>query len=128
MTVNDQYLFITTTWGCMVVVDKVNMAAVSCVHCHADESPNVRAVLPLVAQRTDNPAADSTSNVAVETSVRLPVIVTVGRGHRDPIIRHIPSRHDQRRDSTSRHAMYIQSWEARHWRHTALMHFIHDEA
>ena len=133
LNVCEDYVFAGTTWSCLVVIDKTSMLPVCCLNCHADESPYVKAVLPLMSLRSavetnsespgKSPSLTPQEHPLCSPTQRLPIIVTIGKGHKDVIGKHIP-RHELRWDSSPKNTTYMLSWEARHWKHTGQMTFL----
>ncbi|KAK3593623.1 hypothetical protein CHS0354_025515 [Potamilus streckersoni] len=87
LTVVDKHLYISTTWGCIIVADSQSLEPYSVFRCHGDEEFYVKAILPL------RPVIKMASSMewnmsSLSRAFTNDGIVTIGRGYVD-IIRYV---------------------------------------
>ncbi|KAL3877512.1 hypothetical protein ACJMK2_035210 [Sinanodonta woodiana] len=87
LTVVDKHLYISTTWGCIIVADSQSLEPYSVFRCHGDEEFYVKAILPL------RPVIKMASSMewsmsSLSQAFTNDGIVTIGRGYVD-IIRYV---------------------------------------
>ncbi len=104
MSVIYPYLYVGTSWGCLVVAEATTMRQLSVIRSHSDNSPYIKTLLPLVPQ-------SSTQEVGDEKEAGL---LTVGRGYRDLISQHIKMADNKKISQNA--SMYLLSWHSADWK------------
>ena len=129
MNIHHSHLYIATTWGCLVIVDKVSMETLNVLRCHGSTSPYICAILTLNLDFPLEPEDDaSSSSVKTDDSSLSPaeklsegqrssLIVTVGKGYRDLIRRNMYVKAGALSRETDRNEMYVVTWRAEGWEH-----------
>ena len=117
MVVSGDYLHVGTTGGRVFILDKLTMVAITNLHCHSDDAPYIRAILPLLQPQPTQQGGD----------LRLPDghdaftnsgVVTIGKGYREMFGR-ILSRHQLKVDKS---LTYMLCWMHEHWRENQDVH------
>ncbi|KAL4240953.1 hypothetical protein ACF0H5_001736 [Mactra antiquata] len=145
LAVIDSYLYVGTTWGCIIVANAYSMEPYSVFRCHGDEEFYCKAVLPLGAMKSGikQPHDDSQivhkdhrSSDSRDINGGHSGIVTIGRGYCD-VIKYVTESNKymlNRRDSfdewsdtpmsestsvqdTYRSHTHLLSWEPNNWEH-----------
>ncbi|KAL5018104.1 hypothetical protein ScPMuIL_003826 [Solemya velum] len=121
LTVADGYLYIGTTWGCIIVANAVSLTPYSVFRCHGEE--DFRVILPLFRGEM----------LEWEESTTVDGIVTIGRGYREVFKelttpkRNMPPKRtpsenddvfaeDNRQQDPYTDNTYILSWSASDWK------------
>ena len=109
LLVSGDDLYVGTTGGRVFILDKVAMTPITMLHCHGDDAPYIRAILPLPQPRpTDqDPHPGQKADVFANSGV-----VTIGKGYREMFGRFL-GRHQLKVDKSLTH---ILCWMHEHWR------------
>ena len=127
MNVHKDNLYIATTWGCLVVVDKVTMETLNVVRCHGNNLPYVCAILTLnfdfaseteddissSSARTDDSSLSPADKLSESQSSSL--ILTVGKGFRDLVTRTMYVKPSSVCKEANRNDMYMAAWRTDGW-------------
>ena len=115
MVVCGDYLHVGTTGGRVFILDKLTMASITTLHCHSDDAPYIRAILPLLQPtQQGGDSRPSTGNDAFTNAG----VVTIGKGYREMFGR-ILSRHQLKVDKS---LTYMLCWMHEHWRENQDVH------
>lgn len=133
-----QYLYASTTLGCIIVADAVTMTPKSVFRCHGNEEFYCKAILPvgptlqIKKQTSDNANDNNVSEKSKNSGV-----VTIGRGYEDVIKRVIrldsqvfdqnltngwppgnlnsSPTSEPAADSSDKSHTFVLSWDPKHW-------------
>ena len=88
MNVIDKYLYVSTTWGCVIVADAVSLKPYSAFRCHGNEDFYCKAILPLGTHHKPKELYSRSASTSDEPVSKCHGIVTIGRGYID-LINHV---------------------------------------
>ena len=88
MNVIDKYIYVSTTWGCVIVADAVSLKPYSAFRCHGNEDFYCKAILPLGSSGKPKVIYDRLSGCGDESSPECRGVVSIGRGYVD-LINHV---------------------------------------
>lgn len=108
LLVSGDDLYVGTTGGRVFVLDKVAMTPVTMLHCHGDDAPYIRAILPLPQPHPvdQDRVPGQEANIFTNSGV-----VTIGKGYREMCGRFL-GRHPLKVDKS---LTYILCWMHDHW-------------
>lgn len=119
MNIIDQFLYVGTTGGCLVVVSRDSMTPLTLCQPHGDGFPNILSILPLSFPREplslwgnagqSSGIADGSEFLVVPRS--RPMFVTVGRGYRD-VARAVMARYAAEK---MRDGVFVVVWAGDEW-------------
>ncbi len=75
------YLYVASTWGCIIVVDNTSMLPYATFRCHADVAPYIRTLLPLNEQ--EKKLQRQTEQVNDNHIDQSDGLVSIGMGYRN---------------------------------------------
>ena len=116
LTVLDKYLYIGTTWGCVIVANAMTLHHYTVFRCHSDQDFFIRTILPLYENADHSPDGSTVGGV-----------VTVGKGYVPLIQPNVKTEtvDDRESDFLTQHKSrtfsefdrntHILSWLAKHW-------------
>ncbi|XP_064627387.1 leucine-rich repeat serine/threonine-protein kinase 1-like [Lineus longissimus] len=81
MNVIDNELYVGTTWGCIIVIDKSTMHHITSFRCHEQDDIYVKAILPLTFE--DSSDLDPRFGAPTQDNQIAKNIITVGKGYRN---------------------------------------------
>jgi len=96
---NDE-LYIGTTWGCIIVVEKNSMRPITIFRPYEEDVRAIVALAPAEPRETEEPTT--------------PMIATIGRGYRDLLSRYLDSS-ALAQESANSTAMIALLWRAENW-------------
>ena len=114
MVISGEYLHVGTTGGRVFILDKLTMTPITTLHCHSDDAPYIRAILPLLQPQQGSDSCSSTGHDAFTNAG----VVTIGKGYREMFGR-ILSRHQLKVDKS---LTYMLCWMHEHWRENQDVH------
>ena len=85
MNVIDKYIYVSTTWGCVIVADAASLKPYSAFRCHGNEDFYCKAILPLRSLNKPKEIFSRLSSVRDDSASECRGIVTIGRGYIDLI-------------------------------------------
>ena len=88
MNVIDKYIYVSTTWGCVIVADAASLRPYSAFRCHGNEDFYCKAILPLGSAYRVKELYKRVSLSREDSSSECRGVVTVGRGYVD-LINHV---------------------------------------
>ena len=111
LLVSGDDLYVGTTGGRVFILDKVAMTTVTMLHCHGDDTPYIRAILPLPRPHQTEEDQDLLPGQDTDVFTNSGV-VTIGKGYREMFGRFL-GRHQLKVDKS---LTYILCWMHEHWR------------
>jgi len=109
LLVSGDDLYVGTTGGRVFVLDKVAMTTVTTLHCHGDDAPYIRAILPLLQPHPVDEIPVPGQEAIVSTNSG---VVTIGKGYREMCGR-LLGRHPLKVDKS---LTYVLCWAHEYWR------------
>ena len=88
MNVIDKYLYVSTTWGCVIVADAASLRPYSAFRCHGNEDFYCKAILPLGPIHRVKELYNRNPSTHEDSLSECRGVVTVGRGYVD-LINHV---------------------------------------
>ena len=73
-----KHLYITTSWGCIIIADAYNMEPLSIFRCHLDATHCIKPTVILLTFRDPHDLSEQDSNNPL-----MPAVSTIGRGYHD---------------------------------------------
>lgn len=112
----NEYLYIASTWGCIIVVDSTSMLPYAVFRCHADVAPYIRTLLPLSQhEKNFQPATEKVNDNQIDQSEGL---ISIGMGYRNMLNQNIKMSSSKSVKETS---TCLISWSTVHWRYVGDM-------
>lgn len=133
-----QYLYASTTWGCIIVAEAFTIKPLSVFRCHGNEEFYCKAILPIgpacdpdrdgERKQNKSKSADGATSAGELDSRGSAGIVTIGRGYVDVVKRvtcsdnHVisaanasspPAEHTT--DKSAKCNTFVLSWDTQHW-------------
>ena len=109
MCVVGDELYVATTWGCILIADNVSMKPIMICRSHSDNTPYIRAIVPLVASSQATDFKDD-----LEKNQVTPGLVSIGKGYRNLISCHMGV--DDNKVDLSGHTVLL-SWATELWKY-----------
>ena len=101
-------LYAGITGGYLITIDALTMTTLNVLNCHGDQSPFIRAILPLVATRNSVSCHRSNNDKLG--------VVTVGRGYHDVLSEHLGL--SQVHEIRCQGQFYAMTWHGQEWQFT----------
>ncbi len=119
MLAQGEYLYVASTWGCLIVLDNATMTPHMTFRPHGDVAPYIRFLLPL----SDQPRLEmmtSQDDVILsspeEENEITNGILSIGMGYRHLVAKHVKSGPAQL--SVKQTDVCLLSWLSDHWKYT----------
>ena len=106
-----EYLYVASTWGCVIVLDNVTMTSCVTFRPHSDVAPYIRFLLPLRHETPHNVIVSPGEEHSSDTCNGL---LSVGMGYRHLLAKHVKSGPPEPVNPTD---VCLLSWLAEHWKY-----------
>ena len=110
-----EYLYVASTWGCIIILDNTTMTPCAMFRPHGDVAPYIRVLLPLVEQHRHE-QHDVILSPGDQSEITNGIL-SIGIGYRNMLANSVKISPIQ--PSMKQTDVCLLSWLAEHWKYTS---------